>query len=155
MNCGLWCALLLIYMYNLHDRFLDFFLPLTNDNMKLVNTFAVNYYGRPYMKDVHENKLFYRTIQILYGLLIVCSMEVFIPLNDLLQLTPLPNSTDTSFGHDGNVNANGVLQTMLPLDQIIQQLSFSGFITVTMIVDTILSFTLERTIRRFYTKTMS
>jgi hypothetical protein len=107
------------------------------------------------MKDVHENKLFYRTIQILYGLLIVCSMEVFIPLNDLLQLTPLPNSTDNNFGHDGFDNANGFIRTLLPLDQIIQQLSFSGFITVTMIVDTILSFSFERTIRRIYTKTTS
>ena len=106
------------------------------------------------MKDVHENKLFYRTIQILYCLLIVCSMEVFIPLNDLLQLTSLPNTTETLHidAVDHMSNTGSILRSLLPLDQMIQQLSFSGFITMTMILDTILSFSFERTIRRLYSK---
>jgi hypothetical protein len=121
--------------------------------LQTVNTFAVNYYGRPYMKDVHENKLFYRTIQILYGLVIVCSLEVFIPLNDLLQLTTLPNILENNHIYDSNPNSNRFLRSILPLDLIIQQLSFPGFMTVTMILDTILSFSFERSIRRIYVKT--
>ena len=122
--------------------------------LNAVNTFAANYYGRPYMKDVHENKLFYRTIQILYCLLIVCSMEVFIPLNDLLQLTSLPNTTETLHvdAIDHMSNTGSILRSLLPLDQMIQHISFSGFITMTMILDTILSFSFERTIRRIYSK---
>jgi hypothetical protein len=145
MDCAYYFYLLISYMV------VSLFFCLSHVIL-LVNTFAVNYYGRPYMKDVHENKLFYRTIQILYCLLIVCSMEVFIPLNDLLQLTMLPNSTDNNFSRDGNHNTNDFLRTALPLDLIIQQLSFSGLITLAMIVDTILLFTFERTIRRIYTK---
>ena len=128
------------------------FVPCSMDDIS-VNTFAVNYYGRPYMKDVHENKMFYRTIQMLYGLLIVCSMEVFIPLNDLLQLTTLPNTSDNIYSHEGDHKSNIFLRSLLPLDLLIEQLTFGGFITVTMILDTILSFTFERTIRRIYTKT--
>jgi Kef-type K+ transport system membrane component KefB len=127
------------------------FFPFAN-TVLVVNTFAVNYYGRPYMKDVHENKLFYRTIQILYCLLIVCSTEVFIPLNDLLQLTTLPNNIENNNVHEDNQISKQLFRSLLPLDQIIQQLTFSGFITATMILDTILSFSFERTIRRIYVK---
>ena len=109
------------------------------------------------MKDVHENKLFYRTIQILYGVLIVCSMEVFSPLNDLLQLTPLPNSTDRHYvdDHSSTGNHNHPTNRWLPLllDRLIEEIGFSGFMTITMLLDTILAVTLERTIRRIYTKT--
>ena len=105
------------------------------------------------MKDVHENKLFYRTIQMLYCLLIVCSMEVFIPLNDLLQLTTLPNTVENKYVNEDNQNSIRFFRSLLPLDQMIQQLSFPGFISVTMILDTILSFSFERTIRRIYVKT--
>ena len=105
------------------------------------------------MKDVHENKLFYRTIQILYGLLIICSMEVFIPLNDLLQLATLPNTVDHDYVYRDDHSTNSFVRSRLPFDPILQQLSFSGFITVAMILDTILSFTYERTIRRIYVKT--
>jgi hypothetical protein len=129
---------------------------------KTVNTFAVNYYGRPYMKDVTENKLFYRNIQVLYVLLMVCAMEIFPPLNDLLQLTTLPlnnvNDISTIQLHHSNGSGGGggvvlILRSLFAFDEIIEQLTFPGFITALMILDTILSFTFERTIRRIYSKT--
>jgi hypothetical protein len=119
-----------------------------------VNTFAVNYYGRPYMKDVHENKLFYRTIQILYCLLIISSMEIFLPLNDLLQLTTLPTSFENYDAAELSRTDTSVVRSFLLLDQMIQQVTFPGFITAIMILDTVLSFSVERTIRRIYAKTL-
>lgn len=112
----------------------------------LVNTFAVNYYGRPFMKDVHENKLFYRNIQMYYLLLIACALEIFPPLNDLMQLTTLP-TTRYSFQ---KLSSHGEWKSQLYLNSIIEVLTFPGFITIIMILDTMLSFGFERTIRRVY-----
>ena len=56
-----------------------------------VNTFAMNYRGRPFMEDIWDNKLLLRSLQVCYGVLISCALEVFPPLNDLLQLAELPS----------------------------------------------------------------
>ena len=110
-----------------------------------VNTFAVNYYGRPYMKDIHENKLFYRNIQICYVLLIICALEIFPPLNDLLQLSTLPTTQYLIQGVSRPKSS-----WISPLHSAIEVLTFPGFITVIMVLDTILSFSLERSVRRMY-----
>jgi hypothetical protein len=103
------------------------------------------------MKDVTENKLFYRTIQVLYILLLICAMEIFIPLNDVLQLSTLPNTTVHDISN--NLQFTHSKRSFSVLDTLIQQLTFPGFITVLMLLDTIVSYTFERTIRRIYSKT--
>jgi hypothetical protein len=116
------------------------------------------------MKDVHENKLFYRNLQLLYGILFVCALEIFPPLNDLLQLTALP--TENVLGGSGHTSTqqgyNGGLLLFLEswswifsLDWIAQILSFQVFVALTMVLDTVLSFTLERMVRRVYSKRSS
>jgi hypothetical protein len=108
----------------------------------LVNTFAVNYYGRPYMKDIYENKLFYRNLQILYVILISCALEIFPPLNDMLQLSTLPTVV-------AEVPAVRKLW-FKSFDVILSFLTFPGFITWMMILDTLLSWSFERTVRHVY-----
>jgi hypothetical protein len=128
------------------DTILRSLYSLINITM-LVNTFAVNYYGRPYMKDIYENKLFYRNLQILYVLLISCALEIFPPLNDMLQLSTLPTVV---------AEAPAALKLKLwykSLDAILSILTFPGFITSMMILDTLLSWSFERTVRIVYSST--
>lgn len=56
-----------------------------------VNTFLVNYRGRPFMQDLSDNLLLLRTLQASYTVLFACALEVLPPLNELLQLAPLPS----------------------------------------------------------------
>jgi hypothetical protein len=128
------------------DTILRSLYSLTNITM-LVNTFAVNYYGRPYMKDIYENKLFYRNLQILYVLLISCALEIFPPLNDMLQLSTLPTVVAEAPA------ARKLKFWYKSLDAILSILTFPGFITSMMILDTLLSWSFERTVRIVYSST--
>ena len=67
-----------------------------------VNTFLVNYRGRPYMESLSENVLLFRSIQACYFVLFVCVLDVFPPLNQLMQLSPLPRTGPPSFQHLGD-----------------------------------------------------
>jgi len=71
-----------------------------------VNTFWINYEGRPFMKDLKDQKVLLKSLQACYCLLFACALDVFPPLNDLLQLESLPTTTstrsrlfDNPFGH--------------------------------------------------------
>jgi cation-transporting ATPase 13A1 len=108
-----------------------------------VNTFAVNYRGRPFMANLTENKLLYRTLQACYAFLIACALEVFPPFNDLLQLSSLP----TLHAEDDTLNAasgTGLLAV------IVQTLDFPVFLCGLMAVDTLLVFGIESIIVRSF-----
>lgn len=57
-----------------------------------VNTFVANYKGQPFMESFWENKLLCRSALLAYCVLGVAVMEVFFPLNAMLELVPLPNA---------------------------------------------------------------
>lgn len=90
------------------------------------------------MKDLHENKLFYRSLQVCYIVLAICALEVFPPLNDLLQLTALP-SVDTLDKGLSN-----------PFIDLIRILDFPVFMSLLMALNTVLSFFFERTVLRAF-----
>ncbi len=60
--------------------------------MSTINTFLVNYRGRPYMESLSENVFLFRSIQACYFILFVCAVDAFPPLSQLLQLSPLPRT---------------------------------------------------------------
>jgi cation-transporting ATPase 13A1 len=109
-----------------------------------VNTFAVNYRGRPFTADLRSNQLLYRTLQVCYGILFACAFEVFPPLNELLQLAPLPSAhaeiLDYAFSKRSVSTVNSLLL------QMVQTLEFPAFLTLLMLVDTIAVFGLERSV---------
>jgi len=57
-----------------------------------INTFATNYVGHPFMQSLGENKLFGRGLALAALLLVTAALEAFPPLNDLLQMGPMPDS---------------------------------------------------------------
>jgi manganese-transporting P-type ATPase len=107
---------------------------------KSVNTFAVNYRGRPFMKDLKENKLFYRSLLVCYAVILICTLELFPPLNEILQLAPLPIITTTADEAAHNPMVVQMLSTI----------SFPGFLAGLMVTDTLVVFGLEGTIRRTF-----
>lgn len=55
------------------------------------NNFAANYAGHPFMEGLRENKLLFWSLTAAYGALAVAATEAFEPLQDLLQLAPMPS----------------------------------------------------------------
>ena len=90
------------------------------------------------MKDLHENKLFYRSIQVCYSVLAICALELFPPLNDLLQLTTLPSVAELT------------VDSSNPVHSLIEVVDFPVFMCCLMAVNTVLSFSFERTILRIF-----
>ena len=58
--------------------------------LTMVNTFVVNYTGRPFVENLNENTLLFRSILFCYFAIFVCTMDIFPPLNQLLELSTLP-----------------------------------------------------------------
>lgn len=56
-----------------------------------VNNFVVNYRGHPFTQSIFENIYLWRSVQVLYGLLLVVAGGQLEPLNDLLQMAPFPS----------------------------------------------------------------
>ncbi|DBA04361.1 TPA: hypothetical protein N0F65_002123 [Lagenidium giganteum] len=56
-----------------------------------VNTFVVNYKGHPFMQSFWEHTWYSRSALISYGALAMAVFEIFPPLNETLELVPLPN----------------------------------------------------------------
>lgn len=56
-----------------------------------VNNFVVNYRGHPFTQSIFENIYLWRSVQVLYGLLVVVAGGQLEPLNDLLQMAPFPS----------------------------------------------------------------
>lgn len=67
-----------------------------------ISTFVINYRGHPFMQTFKQNKLLLRSVQTSIVVLFVCVTEVFEPLNQLLQLAPLPSSIVNMDLHTGD-----------------------------------------------------
>lgn len=102
-----------------------------------VNTFAVNYRGEPFMQSLPQNMLLYRSLQASYAVLLICALEIFPPLNDLMQLTALPTVSEVEF-----------VESSQPLFQLIRLVGFEVFLPTLMIADTVLAYAVERFVRR-------
>lgn len=116
-----------------------------------INTFAVNYRGKPFMQSFKSNKMLLRSVQVCVGALFLCALEFFEPLNQLLQLAPLP-STHTI----GVLNLNdGKLggQKMNPILSIfVNTLGFKITLLMIMSLDSYASIKTERAIIKYYEK---
>ena len=102
-----------------------------------INTFAVNYRGRPFMQSLSENRLLFRSLQACYAILVICSLEVFPPLNDLMQLTALPTVSEADD-----------IESKHPLFQLVRLVGFQVFLPALMAVDTVFAFAADRMVRR-------
>lgn len=58
-----------------------------------LNTFVFNHQGHPFMQNLKDNKLLFRSCIVTYIVLIASVFEVFPPLNELLELHLLPSSS--------------------------------------------------------------
>ena len=114
-----------------------------------VNTFAVNYRGEPFTEPLRENKMLLRSLQVCYGVLFVCALEIFPPLNDLLQLTEFPSTT----GIDEIGWQNAELDRSLFLavvTSVVESIGFPVFMGCLMLFDTALAFAAETIIIRTF-----
>lgn len=110
--------------------------------LSTVNTFLVNYRGNPHMESLWKNVLLYRSIQACYFVLFVCASEVFPPLNQLLQLSPLPTTGPPAF----NLSRNGVVILDLLLGAV-NSVGFRAILCVVMGLDTGLVILAEKSLR--------
>jgi manganese-transporting P-type ATPase len=116
-----------------------------------INTFAVNYRGRPFMCDLHENKFLYRSLLVCYAVLTICCLEIFPPLNDLLQLTTLPSAMTKSEGLSFSDAVVFDTSQQHPLIlSLVETIDFPVFMFGLMVLDTILAFAAERLVLRFF-----
>ena len=115
-----------------------------------VNTFVVNYQGRPYMQNFSENKMMLRSVQICYGVLFACALEVFPPLNQLMQLTPLPEDgaeiprMSTGAVGDAEGFVEGLASTLVP------EIGFKLTLCLLMGADTVLVYVAEKTLQALF-----
>jgi len=56
-----------------------------------VNNFVINYRGHPFTQSIFENLYLWRSVQVLYALLLIVAGGQVEPLNDLLQMAPFPS----------------------------------------------------------------
>jgi cation-transporting ATPase 13A1 len=56
-----------------------------------VNNFVINYRGHPFTQSITENTMLWRSVQVLYSLLLIVAGGQFEPINDLLQMAPFPS----------------------------------------------------------------
>lgn len=99
-----------------------------------INTFAANYRGRPFMQSFKSNKMLLRSVQLCVGSLFICALEVFEPLNQLLQLSPLPNGQPL----------NEVAEMNVILNFLVSTLGFKVVLLCIMILDSIASIKVEK-----------
>ena len=109
-----------------------------------VNTFVVNYRGRPYMQNLTENKLMLRSVQISYIALFACALEIFPPLNELMQLTPLPADGAEVF----TVAGGGGLGEQLSI--VVESIGFKLTLCVSMIIDSVLAYQAEMIVQKTF-----
>eukprot|EP00611_Tribonema_gayanum_P000265 TRINITY_DN1017_c2_g1_i3.p1 TRINITY_DN1017_c2_g1~~TRINITY_DN1017_c2_g1_i3.p1 ORF type:complete len:415 (-),score=146.19 TRINITY_DN1017_c2_g1_i3:841-2013(-) len=58
-----------------------------------VNTFTANYTGHPFMQSLSENTLLYYMLMTAYAVFFGAAAEAVRPLNNMLELSPLPDPT--------------------------------------------------------------
>ncbi len=114
--------------------------------LSTINTFVVNYQGRPHMEDLTENILLFRSIQACYFVLFVCALEAFPPLNQLMQLSPLPTTGPPTFNLcDGSECSRSIGHYLL--FEAVKTVGFRTMLCVVMSLDTVFVTMAEKTIR--------
>ena len=114
--------------------------------LSTINTFLVNYRGKPYMESLMQNTLLYRSIQASYLILFVCALELFPLLNQLMQLSPLPRTGPPAFHLDGASGYEGGVIHDLLLEAV-GSVGFRTMLCVIMLVDSALVTLAENSIR--------
>jgi cation-transporting ATPase 13A1 len=107
-----------------------------------INTFVVNYRGRPFMEDFKDNKLLLRSAQACYVIVFACSLEVFPPLNDLFQIAPFPDTQVVGARTDDEWALS--ISEAGGLTKFVQQVGFPVAITIFMVADTLLAYAAEK-----------
>jgi len=54
-------------------------------------TFMANYQGHPFMESLRENSALFKSLLGMFALMLTCACEIASPLNELLELAPLPS----------------------------------------------------------------
>jgi len=113
--------------------------------MATINTFVVNYRGKPFTENLMDNKLMLRSVQVSYGALFASALEVFPPLNQLIQLAPLPTpEVVRAMPVDMIQNENVYLSGMVDM------FGFNVTLCIFMVLDGVLSYVAEKTIVRIF-----
>jgi len=120
--------------------------------LSTINAFLVNYRGRPYMESLSENKLLFKSIQGCYFVLFVCAVEIFPPLNQLMQLSPLPTSGPPTFNEEGSSIGTEDDDSFVHdlLLGAVNSVGFQAMLCAIMIADTALVTLAEKSIRSVF-----
>ena len=110
----------------------------------MVNTFLVNYRGYPFVEDLRNNKLLHQSLKICYTVLFVCALEIFPPLNDLLQLAPLPQWGDPLPMELARESPQ------LELLQLINNIGFKTVLVALMVMDSFATYYAEKGLTRIF-----
>ena len=112
-----------------------------------VNTFAVNYRGEPFVEPLSKNILMLRSLQVCYAILLICVLEVFPPMNDLMQLAEFPAiAEEAEWLADKSVPGSALSM----LTKSVKAFGFPTFMCGLMILDTGLTFVSERLILQYF-----
>jgi len=114
-----------------------------------VNTFAVNYRGEPFVEPLRDNKMLWRSLQACYAVLFVCALEIFPPLNDLMQLAEFPDTVDAE-SLEWMADNSYSNQSFPILTQLVLSIGFKTFMIGLMACDTFLVFTFENVILKAF-----
>jgi len=112
-----------------------------------VNTFLVNYRGKPFMQDLRDNKLLWKSCQVCYAVLFACSLEVFPPLNDLFQLAPFP---ETQIDHAGDDDWIAAISDRGGLTSFVHKVGFPIGMSILMAADTVLAIMIDKLILKVF-----
>mmetsp|Transcript_7115 Transcript_7115/g.13481 ORF Transcript_7115/g.13481 Transcript_7115/m.13481 type:complete len:1425 (+) Transcript_7115:81-4355(+) len=112
-----------------------------------VNTFVVNYRGRPYMQDLVENKMMLKSVQIFYILLFGCALELFPPLNEFMQLAPLPSQNEAS---EILMTPDIISHSGYYVRYLVDGIGFKWVLCGFMFADTSLSYYIEKYLVRYF-----
>jgi cation-transporting ATPase 13A1 len=113
-----------------------------------VNTFAVNYRGKPFVEPLRKNKMLWRSLQTSYVLLSACTFEVFPPLNDIFQLAEFPDTTTEPGEWTEQTKSHNAVMSFLT--KLVRSTGFPVFLFGLMVVDTFLAFSSEWFILKFF-----
>ena len=106
----------------------------------MINTFVVNYAGRPFVENLNENRLLFRSIVFCYFVLFVCAMDIFPPLNQLLQLSSLPSKKEARVYIEGSLNT---------INQAAETFGFRTLLSALMCLDTACVMAFESLLRKW------
>ena len=103
------------------------------------NTFIVNYVGHPFTQSIRENRFLYNGLIVVAICIFTCTTEIFLPLNQLLQIDPFPLEVK------GTALSNPIVKGLL--DSVMEAVGFNGALGLIMIADTLAVNLLVRVIK--------